>query len=82
MSEHTRKYFTCDICGVEMVKPYCGGESGTYEMIATEDYAVAGGYAIKWRDLCQPCNNFLEGAISDLKRRGDEIRKARQGAIQ
>ena len=82
MSEHTRKYFICDICGVEMVKPYCGGERGTYEMTATEDYAVTGGYVIRWKDLCQPCNNFLEGAISDLKRRGDEIRKARQGADQ
>lgn len=78
MTQHVRKYCTCDICGIEMAKPYRGGECGTYDLLATVDYAVAGGIAISWKDLCQSCNRFLEGAISDLSRRGKEIRKARE----
>lgn len=72
MSEHIKKFYTCDRCGVEMDAPVRGNERGptAYTLTATEDFGVAGGRPIDWRDLCSSCNSAV----------GEWIRLLRDGA--
>lgn len=76
MVKHERTFHTCDICGIEMEKPHNGGEAGTYTLVATEDYAVAGNN-LNWRELCGPCNSWLGRHISDLRETANGMRNAR-----
>lgn len=74
MTEHSRKYYTCDLCKVEMDKPYSGGENGTYTLKTSSDYAVTG-HAWAWKDLCKECNDYVGRIISDLETKANKIRK-------
>lgn len=66
MATRTITVCTCDICGKRIDRPYRGGESGTYTLCATADYAIAG-ESLVWKELCTECNSWLGGLIDDLK---------------
>ena len=77
MAKHTRAYHTCDICGVEMEKPYRGGERGTYAITMEMDFAVAGNM-VKWDETCESCNHLLERMIDDMVQMAKDLQKARK----
>lgn len=73
MARKSREWHVCDRCGVEMDKPFHGGESGTFRATFTEDYAVAGG-VINWNELCSACNDHVEKLIRTEKSAAREAR--------
>lgn len=77
MAKQTKTFYKCDMCGVEMDKPYRGGERGTYEAHFQCDYAVAG-HIIEWKETCASCNDLLGRMIYDLVERAKAQRQARK----
>ena len=74
--EHTRKFFTCDRCGVEMDKPVTGAERGPEAgaMTASFDVGVAGGLIFSWQHLCGGCNTFVLKTARDLAAQSKELK--------
>lgn len=78
MAEHTRKFYTCDRCGVEMDQPVRGGERGptAFTLHAHQDFGVGGGALISWSHLCTSCNSACCAAIKALAKEAGEARVA------
>lgn len=68
MAEHTRKFYTCDRCGIEMDSPVRGAERGptAFTMSAFSDVGVGRGPLFKWNDLCLGCNSLVGDAARQL----------------
>lgn len=67
----------CDRCGVVLTgRPYYG-ESGTYKIVATSDFAVEGQTDFEWRELCPNCNTYVGNLISRIK--GENIKDTPNG---
>ena len=81
MAEHTRKFYTCDRCGVEMDQPVRGAERGptAFTLRASQDCGVAGGVMIGWDHLCESCNTFV---AEEIRRLADGQRTARRRESQ
>ena len=77
MAKHNREYFTCDVCGAELDRPYHGGERGTYKITMEMDFAVAG-QTVRWDHTCQSCNDLLGRMIDDMVEMAKGLRQARK----
>lgn len=68
MAKHERTYYTCDRCKIEMSNHVLGAERGpvAFSLVASQDYGVAGGAVISWKDLCEDCNSYVGSEIRRL----------------
>lgn len=72
MGKKTKEWFVCDRCGVEIERPFRGGESGTYHVKFNADYAVAG-ESLEWRELCVDCNHYIGMLMSEEKNKANPL---------
>lgn len=78
MAKHSREFYTCDCCGVEMDQPVRGGERGpiAYSAIISQDVGVAGGPIVKWQELCETCNSHLGKVADELSAHAKALRRS------
>jgi hypothetical protein len=78
MASRTEEFYVCDCCGKERIQPVRGAERGPvrYEAWISEDFSVAGGTVINWRDLCQDCHRELARVTSELRKFQAEAQRA------
>lgn len=76
MAKVIKEYHECDFCGVQMEKPYNGGEGGTFKLSAEVDYATCG-HTTRYQELCNGCNGIVGGFIREMEIRAKGMRKAR-----
>lgn len=73
MGEFTVTKWQCDRCkAVFDVRPKrTNGSMGSsptyYEVTASEDYGVAGGTVIDWKEMCHPCNKIVGEQLDAMR---------------